>query len=243
MTKISIITPTYNCKSNLSILFETMKSQTCFDFEWIIVDGGSEDGTVDIFSSLITSFDLKVDIKKDFGIYDAINRGILLSTCNYYLVVGSDDKLFPNAVEKIINSLNNNLGYDFYCFSLYIGNKLFQNKKRFSWLYGMSGISSCHSVGLVIKKELHKAMGYYSNKFPLASDQYFVLKSYRNDATFIRFPNIITGTYSYDGESTTDFIGTLTEYYRVQLKVNPNQKFLQTVLFLCRFFKNIFKIH
>ena len=243
MKKISIITPTFNSRSNLLILFNTLIKQTCLNFEWIIVDGESDDGTVDIFTGITTPFDLKISIKKDFGIYDAINRGILISTCNYYLVVGSDDELFPNAIHDIINSIDNNLNYDFYCFLLYVGNNLFSPKKKFAWLYGMSGISSCHSVGLVINKELHKNIGFYSNKFPLASDQFFVLTSYKNNATFIRFPQITTGIYSYNGLSSNDFIGTLSEYYRIQLRVNPNQKILQTILFLLRLFKNISKIH
>jgi len=242
MTKLSIITPTYKCKSNLANLFNSLKSQTNYNFEWIIVDGESNDGTLDIFSENTAPFNLIIDIKKDFGIYDAINRGILISNFNNYLVLGSDDELFPNAVENIISLINKNINYDFYCFALYVGHNLFIPKKKSSMLYGMPAISSCHSVGLVINKKLHETIGYYSNKFPIASDQYFVLNSYKHGASFIRFPNIVLGKYSYNGVSSVDFIGTLTEYYRIQLKIYPNQKLIQTILFLLRLIKNYIKI-
>jgi glycosyltransferase involved in cell wall biosynthesis len=242
MNKISIITPTFNCRSNLLILFETLKNQTCFNFEWIIADGESFDSTLDIFNGVTTPFDLKISIKKDFGIYDAINRGISISTCNHYLIVGSDDQLFSNAVHDIIIAINKYNSYDFFCFSLYVGNKLFHPRKRPVWLYGMSGISSCHSVGLVITKKLHESLGYYSNKFPLASDQLFVLEAFNLGSKFIRFPNIITGKYSYYGLSSTDFIGTLSECYRIKIRLYPHQRFVQTVLYILRILKNFNKV-
>lgn len=102
----SIITPVFN---GVTFIEETIKSiicQTFKDFEYIIVDGNSTDGT----QNIINKHSLKIDkfiSEKDDGMYDAIDKGIKLSNGKYILWVNSDDILADkNSLQNLSNYLN-----------------------------------------------------------------------------------------------------------------------------------------
>jgi len=83
--KISIITATLNSAKTIQRLIDSLRSQSFKDFEWIVVDGESKDNTLEILHK-ITDLNLRISTRSDFGVYDAINRGIRLSKCDYYIV-------------------------------------------------------------------------------------------------------------------------------------------------------------
>jgi len=101
--KISIITVCYNNKCGLEKTIESVKTQTYKDYEFIIVDGASSDGTLDLIAenkSYITNW----ISEKDTGIYQAMNKGILLAKGEYCLFLNSGDYLANNrALEYIFN--------------------------------------------------------------------------------------------------------------------------------------------
>jgi len=94
---LSIVTATYNAAAHLPALIESLRGQTDKDFEWIIADGGSNDETQVILNA-VRDLNILLDSRPDFGIYDALNRAIKLTTADYYLVLGADDYLYPEAV-------------------------------------------------------------------------------------------------------------------------------------------------
>lgn len=91
--KISIITVTYNSSDTVRDTLESVLSQTYPDFEHIIVDGKSKDNTVEICRSYETKYEgrLKIVSEKDKGIYDAMNKGIRMSTGDVIGILNSDD--------------------------------------------------------------------------------------------------------------------------------------------------------
>lgn len=98
---ISIITATLNSSRTISTCLDSVKNQSV-ETEHIIIDGGSEDGTIDILEhyphiSHIIS-------EKDSGIYDAMNKGIALSSGDIIGILNSDD-FYPNkyVLEKVLN--------------------------------------------------------------------------------------------------------------------------------------------
>ena len=90
--KLSIITATYNSAKHLPALIASLRAQTCQDFEWVVADGNSTDGTVELLKQ-VTDLKLSWVSQHDFGIYDAMNKAIQRSQSEYYLVIGSDDML------------------------------------------------------------------------------------------------------------------------------------------------------
>ena len=87
--KISLITACYNSKATIRTAIESVLAQKGVDVEYIIVDGGSKDGTVDI----IKEYGVKYLSEPDKGMYDAINKGIKMSTGDVVGILNADDVL------------------------------------------------------------------------------------------------------------------------------------------------------
>ena len=102
--KISIITATYNSAHTLVDTMESVLRQTYTDIEYIVVDGGSRDNTIDIIQQYEPCFDgrMKWISEPDKGIYDAMNKGILMSTGDVVGLLNSDDYFTTNdVIEKL----------------------------------------------------------------------------------------------------------------------------------------------
>lgn len=105
--KVSIITVTYNSEETLRDTIESVLSQSYTNIEYIIIDGASKDKTVDIIKSYEPKFNGRMlwISEKDNGIYDAMNKGIFMSTGDIVGLLNSDD-FFTNkfVVERFMDS-------------------------------------------------------------------------------------------------------------------------------------------
>lgn len=100
--KISVVTINYNNKEGLLKTIISVISQTYKEFEFVVIDGLSNDGSVDILNDYKQSISRCV-IEKDSGIYDAMNKGVVNSTGDYLLFLNSGDELFErNTLEKVV---------------------------------------------------------------------------------------------------------------------------------------------
>lgn len=90
---ISIITATFNSAKTLKDTIQSVLRQTNKDFEYLIIDGGSTDETIDIVKSYESEFSgrLKWVSEKDKGIYDAMNKGIKMASGDVVGILNSDD--------------------------------------------------------------------------------------------------------------------------------------------------------
>ena len=231
--KITILTATLNAEAYIHRLIDSLRNQVDQNFEWLVVDGCSSDRTVEFVES---AFDLSVRciVSKDFGIYDALNRGIQAIDDGYYLVVGADDLLLPNAIKCYRKSIPE--GYpDIVTAAIYQSGKVILPKKGLGWLYGLPGIASSHAVGMLFKVDLHKRFGLYSRKFPIAADQLFVKIALAGGASILR-KKFIAGIFSDEGTSGCDPVGLLTDVFRVQL-LTERLIFMQYLIFMLRIFK------
>lgn len=100
---ITIFTPTYNRAKTLPALFDSLKRQTSKNFEWVIVDDGSTDGTEKIIENFKEETDILINYRKteNFGKMSAVNTGIEMSKGEYFFIVDSDDYITDDAIEKI----------------------------------------------------------------------------------------------------------------------------------------------
>lgn len=105
---LTIFTPTYNREATLERLYDSLRNQTNLNFEWIIVDDGSEDNTKVLIEKFINDKKIKIIYKKvkNGGKMRAINEGVRLSNKNsLFFVVDSDDYLSLDAVEIIYQDI------------------------------------------------------------------------------------------------------------------------------------------
>jgi glycosyltransferase involved in cell wall biosynthesis len=96
---VTIITPTFNRASLLPRLYASLCNQTYTDFEWVVVDDGSTDGTFDLVNGWKPPFTLRYVFQENQGIKVAWNRGVELARGDYVGVIGSDDYYLPEALE------------------------------------------------------------------------------------------------------------------------------------------------
>lgn len=230
--KISVITATFNSENLVSNLIKSLELQTCHEFEWVVADGGSTDETIKLVSSA-KGINKKILQRKDFGIYDALNGAIEVASGEYYLVVGSDDRLEFDCIENFVNH------HMFGKADIITASLMFGQTKR-STVGGSSAINkqfayvSSHAVGTIFRTNLHKRFGFYSRKFPIAADQLFILSACKGGAT-VEQADFVAGTFEVGGVSSYDLIGTLSESYRIQLMFHS--KVIQTLLYVWKIFR------
>lgn len=95
--KISVVTPSYNCKGLISHTIESVLGQHYPNLEYIIIDGGSTDGTADVISQYAEQL-AYWHSQKDGGQYDAINQGFAKSTGEIMCWLNADDMFLPNSL-------------------------------------------------------------------------------------------------------------------------------------------------
>lgn len=99
--KLSVITINYNNREGLQRTIESVVSQTWQDFEYIVIDGGSTDGSVDVIKEFVDYIDYWVS-EPDQGIYDAMNKGIEKATGEYCLFMNSADTIYqPTTLSEV----------------------------------------------------------------------------------------------------------------------------------------------
>lgn len=233
--KISIITATFNVANVVPALIASIKIQSDPDFEWIIADGGSVDGTLELLAEASDDMNVILDSRADFGIYDALNRAIGLSAGDFYLVMGADDVLYPDAIANFRQHAEVTKA-DVIAAKVVCDGRLIEVRRPWPWLYGQFAYISSHAVGSLIRRSLHDRVGLYCSKYPIAADQLFLLEAVRSGARFVSVDSI-AGEFCSKGISGTDILGTLSESLRVQVKTGQNL-FIQVALFVLRVIKN-----
>lgn len=106
--KVTIITVAYNCADTIANAIESVLNQTYHNIEYLVIDGASKDKTVEIAKRYVPVFaekgmDMKVISEPDNGMYDALNKGVLIASGDLIGNINADDWYEPIAVEKMVN--------------------------------------------------------------------------------------------------------------------------------------------
>ena len=110
MPLLSIITPAYNCKNAIEKTVNSVLSQTFKDFEWIIIDDCSTDGSIEFLKNLLNK-DKRIKVifsEKNGGSAAARNKGLKVATGRYITFLDSDDTIDDNYLESQVNFIKDN---------------------------------------------------------------------------------------------------------------------------------------
>ncbi len=228
---ISVITATFNAADQLPGLIDSLRAQSDRDFEWVVVDGASTDATIDLLKA---SGDIVSNwiSEPDFGIYDALNNAIRLSTGEYYLVLGADDRLLPDAIAQYRSHATQS-GADLVTASIILDGRVSAGKLGRSWWNGMFAYVSGHSVGTLIRRSLHDRFGYYSRRFPVAADMYFIKTACMSPDIRVHEADFVAGEHGKAGVSSVDKAATFCDCFRVQLETE-RWKLPQIIIFIAK---------
>jgi len=237
--RISVISATYNVVDSIEGLIDSLNSQTNSDFEWIVADGGSRDGTIELIKER-ANFPVSIINGPDFGIYDALNKALKVASGDFYVVAGADDVFSFDAIDKYI-SLINSADADIISATVSSNGGMLLPQRGLPWLRGQNAYISNHSVGVAIRRSLHERFGFYSKKFPIAADQLFIKTVCSNKDVKLISGNFVAGEFSGQGVSSVDIAGLLTECFRVQL-LTEKFRFVQFFLLFFRLINNFRKL-
>lgn len=184
MIKLSIITVVYNACNDLIKTIDSIKSQKNKDFEYIVIDGKSTDGTVDIIKK--ENIINKYISEKDNGIYDAMNKGIKLASGEMILFLNAGDVLYDEYVtDKAINIFKKSK------IDVAYGDVLLENNKMniiktqpkcldIKYLYTNN---LCHQ-SVFFNKKLFNDIGEFNINEKIFADYEYILKLYKLKVKF-----------------------------------------------------------
>ncbi len=199
--KLSIITINYNNANGLKKTIESVVGQTQKDFEYLIIDGGSNDGSVEVIKQYADKINYWVS-EPDKGIYDAMNKGILAAKGEYLLFLNSGDVLVVNKImEQVMPLLSNE--------DIIYGNGLIEGAKRpfiipdkLTKRYLRR--SSLFHPSSFIKKELFLKNGLYNDRLIIVADWEFFLKNIIINKCSVKKINLIVSKMEEGGVSRSD---------------------------------------
>jgi len=180
--KISIITSTYNCKQSLTKTANSIREQSYTNIEWIIVDGASEDGTVDIIRENvdITAYWIS---ERDNGIYDAWNKACKYITGDWVIFMGAGDCFcHAHSLEEMSSKLSDMTE----SIGIVYGNVYQKNKKNIiQFSYKNVDLNTlamgrptlpCHQ-GVFQRSSFFKSTNPFDSSYRIAADSKFLLQS------------------------------------------------------------------
>lgn len=233
MKKLTIITATKNSEQRILTLINCLNSINEKLFEWIIVNYQDSSGLKRVISNKYKNKNFYIYDINEEGIYEAINYGILNSENQYYLVVGDDDEIDPYYFDYIFYLINSK-EYDCIISPVRYKNSLKIYKKKFSFING-SGV--CHTLGMVINKNVHNEIGLYDCSFPHYADQIIMYQLQHNPNTF--YTEICSGNFNDAGVSSNIKHSHLVEYRETQIKIFRNKPFYYLLYYIRVFLFNI----
>lgn len=209
--KVSIITIAYNSEASIERTIKSVLNQTYEYIEYVVVDGASKDGTLNIIKKYEPSFNgrMKWKSEPDKGIYDAMNKGICIATGDMIGIVNSDDWLEPDAIENVVKLAKITEGYDkcIFCGSLRFhykdGNQQLMKSDEKKFHEGMKRDSLNHGAfhpSMVVGREVYNTVGVFDEHFSVIADTDFISRCYKSDIRFV-FLDAVVNNMSDGGAS------------------------------------------
>jgi len=184
MPKISIITIAFNSEEYLQQTIQSVAAQTYSDIEYIVVDGGSTDGTLEIIRNNEQHIDRWIS-EPDNGISDAMNKGIALASGDFIYFLHSDDYLgSSDAIEESCRHLTTT--DDIFLFNIYLENDgvkaLHQPRGLSPWLRFKNGV---YHQSTICSKRLFEDIGLFDESLRIGMDYDFFLRAYRRGTSAV----------------------------------------------------------
>lgn len=236
--KISIVTATFNASATLDNLIQSIAStKNEVDVEFIIIDGGSKDNTVEI----IKKYDNIVDkwiTEPDKGIYDAWNKGVGLANGDWIMFLGADDELLPGALNSYLEflSLKPGMSYDLVSSRVEMvdenGKTIRIKGWNWEWPKFLKEVTIAHP-GALHSKLFFQNYGLFDINYKITGDYELLLRP--KDKLKAGFFNQVTVKMSEGGAS--DSVRAMIEHKRAAIATGGYSKIMANANFFTVFLK------
>ena len=204
MQKVSVITMTYNDRSHLEKCAAQVLKQDYENLEYIIVDGGSTDGTIEFLEQLKDQYKDRVTYisEPDGGLYDALNKGIRMATgdiiglmCDEFANEHIVRDMVAAMEEKKVDGVHGDLDY------------VQDGKIVRKWRMGDGtiggGWTPAHPT-LYIKREIYQNNGLYKTNYKIAADYEFIIRILKDGTTKLAYiPQVLVHMYHGEESAST----------------------------------------
>ncbi len=226
--KLSIITVNLNNRAGLEKTVQSVIEQSFEDFEFIVVDGASVDGSIDILSIQNEAIDRWIS-EPDDGIYEAMNKGIRMSKGEYCLFLNSGDWLADNQVLSKIFEKEQNA-------DIISGNMVFFDTKenQIKWWITPPDILTAKTFfegslphqATFIKRKLFDIYGFYNENLKIASDWLFFTETLLENHCTYQHYNGLVSYFNMDGISCSTSSENLLRDEKAELLQKKYPRFI-----------------
>lgn len=200
---VSIITVTYNAALFIEETIKSVLSQTYTNIEYIIIDGGSMDGTVEIIRQYNGKIAKWVS-EPDKGLYDAMNKGISMATGGLIGIVNASDYLAPNAVKLMAEAANVYPEAGVFHGDINMLNEdgtFFKRKRPNPDLSQHYKGMQIHHPTVFVRKQVYDEVGTFDLQFKISADFDLILRCVNAGVKFHYIPEVISN-FRLGGVST-----------------------------------------
>ncbi len=241
--KISIVTPSYNQGQFIERTILSVINQNYPNLEYIVIDGGSTDNTVDIIKKYEDKITYWVS-EKDEGQTDAINKGMQKATGDIICWINSDDVLLPRSLSFIDNYFRENKDVELVNGSVIEINK---DDKCLKIIYGIFSKwfaqRGCYNIlqpSMVWRYSIMEKIGYLSKDYHACMDLEFLIRAYENNIVIRQVDKTIGAIRVY--ENTKTALGGdiwINDYKKIEEKYNGryiknNHSFNYLLYIICK---------
>jgi len=221
----TIITVVKNGGKSLQRTIDSLKAQTFQNFEYLILDGGSTDNTLEIIGRNSAFVDY-CDSRKDEGLYYALNQGIGLARGKFIGLLHSDDIYEKDALSKVYNWINNDQES-----SIIYGAIRFSKNLNETFYISADEIYSrmIYHPSCFVEKSLYMRIGAFNTRYRIAADYEFMLRCKTMGVKFLG-QNTAIAVFTENGLSSKHKFRSIIETSIIQIKFQ--KKYLIRLLFL-----------
>lgn len=211
---LSVITVVFNNVSGIERTMQSVLNQTYSSIEYIIIDGGSTDGTLELIRKYEGRLS-KFISEKDKGIYHAMNKGLALAGGDYVLFMNSGDEIYAaDTVEKVFSEPDGDIYYGETAMYDQMGNYLGLRRHRapeeFTWRSFKYGMSISHQA-ICIRRSIAEP---FDLRYQLSADIDWIIKAAKKAGKIVN-TRMIVAKYQTGGMSKQKHRQSLTERFEI----------------------------
>jgi glycosyltransferase involved in cell wall biosynthesis len=214
-TLFTIITVVRNGAATLQRCIDSIRSQKFQDFEYLIIDGASSDGTLEIVreNSDVISF---AESEEDQGLYFALNKGLKLARGKYVGIINADDAYFPDTLELVKEAILKDSNIDV----IYGAMSYFSKPDQIYFIHSdeLPNRMIFHPTCFV-SSETYKRIGEFDTKYQVAADYEFMMRCFNAGVNFLGL-NHTLAIFSEGGTSARLRFASIMETSEIQARFN-----------------------